>query len=117
VDFANKLLANDISSRHWGLAAAWLAATVVFGAMAFLEETTALQRRPAVTVSPVIGAVQDPLPVLMALWSGIEIWGSGSQKLAPLAGGLVLVTVGAVILGRSEAVARVSGDVGVRVEG
>lgn len=110
VDFVNKLLANDISSGHWGLAIIWLVATVGFGALAFLEETTSLQRRPAVTVAPVIGAVQDPLPVLMALWSGVEVWTSGSNHILPLAGGLALVTLGAALLGRSRAVARVSGE-------
>jgi len=110
VDFVNKLLANDLSAAHWALAAVWLAATLGFGALAFLEENTALQRRPAVTVSPVIGAVQDPLPVVMALWAGIETWSSGSQRIAPLVGGLAIVTAGAAILGRSKAVARASGD-------
>jgi drug/metabolite transporter (DMT)-like permease len=110
VDFVNKLLANDISKGDWVLALIWLAATIAVGALAFLEETTALQVRPAVTVSPVIGAVQDPLPVLMALWSGVEVWGSGSHRIAPLVAGLALVTVGAALLGRSKAVARVSGD-------
>jgi hypothetical protein len=110
VDFVNKLLANDVATGRWGLAAVWLAATIGFGALAFLEETTALQRRPAVMVAPVVGAVQDPLPVLMALAAGVEVWGSASHKILPLAFGLLLVTVGAVVLGRSEAVARVSGD-------
>lgn len=110
VDFVNKLLANDISSGHWGLALIWLAATIAVGALAFLQETTALQRRPAVTVAPVVGAVQDPLPVLMALWAGVEVWGSATHKILPLALGLVLVTIGGAILGRSKAVARVSGD-------
>lgn len=110
VDFVNKLLANDLSTGHFALAAVWLAATLAFGALAFLEETTALQRRPAVTVSPVVGAVQDPLPVVMALWAGVETWGASSQRVAPLVGGLAVVTVGAALLGRSRAVARVSGD-------
>ena len=110
VDFVNKLLANDISSGRWGLAVVWLAATIGFGALAFLEETTALQRQPAVTVAPVIRAVQDPLPVLMALAGGVEVWGSGAHSVLPLVGGLALVTVGAAVLGRSKAIARVSGD-------
>lgn len=110
VDFVNKLLANDLSTQHWGLAIVWLAATIAFGALAFLEETSALQRRPAVTVAPVVGAVQDPLPVLMALWAGVEVWGSASHKVVPLAMGLLLVTVGAALLGRSRAVARVASD-------
>lgn len=110
VDFVNKLLANDISKGDWVLALVWLVVTVAFGALAFLEETTALQVRPAVTVSPVIGAVQDPLPVLMALWSGVEVWGSATHRVAPLAVGLALVTAGAALLGRSRAVARASGE-------
>jgi hypothetical protein len=110
VDFVNKLLANDVASGHWGLAIVWLAATIAFGAVAFLEETTALQRRPAVTVAPVIGAVQDPLPVLIALAAGVEVWGSAAHSIYPLAGGLALVTIGAALLGRSQAVARVAGD-------
>ncbi len=108
IDFANKLLANDLSSSRWLLAAAWLAATLAFGTLAFLQETTSLQQRPAITVAPVIGAVQDPLPVLMALAAGVESWGNGSQRLVPLALGLAIVTAGAASLGRSQAVARVS---------
>jgi hypothetical protein len=109
VDFVNKLLANDISQGDWVLAVIWLVVTIAFGALAFLEETTALQVRPAVTVAPVIGAVQDPLPVVMALWAGVEVWGSASHRVAPLAVGLALVTAGGALLGRSRAVARVSG--------
>lgn len=108
IDFANKLLANDLSTSHWLLAIVWLGATLAFGTVAFLEETTSLQQRPAVTVAPVIGAVQEPLPVLMALAAGVESWGNGSHRLIPLAFGLAIVTVGAATLGRSQAVARVS---------
>jgi drug/metabolite transporter (DMT)-like permease len=117
VDFANKLLSNDLSTSRWGLAAVWLAATLALGGLAFLEETTALQRRPAVTVTPVVGAVQDPLPVLMALWSGVESWGTGAHRIAPLIGGLAIVTAGAAILGRSSAVARLAGDETVAAAG
>lgn len=110
VDFVNKLVANDISNRNWVLAAVWLAATLAFGALAFLQETSALQQRPSVTVAPVIGAVQDPLPVLLALWSGAEAWNTSVGNVTTLACGLALVTAGAVLLGRSRAVARVAGE-------
>lgn len=110
VDFTNKLLAAQISRAAWGWAALCLIAILAFGALAFLEETTALQRRPAVTVAPVMGAVHDPLPVLMALWSGIEVWGAATHRVAPLLGGLALIALGAWTLGRSTAVARVSGE-------
>lgn len=110
VDFTNKVLAYAISNQEWLPAAMWLAATIGFGALAFLEETTALQRRPAVTVAPVIGAVHGPLPIMMALWSGVEVWGTAPHRIGELVVGLVLVTAGAVTLGRSKAVARISGE-------
>jgi drug/metabolite transporter (DMT)-like permease len=113
VDFTNKLLADDIANGHWPLAVIWLAATVGFGALAFLEETSALQRRPAVTVAPVIGAVHDPLPVLMALWAGVEVWGSQPHHVIALIAGLAVIAAGAALLGRSRAVAGVSGEADV----
>lgn len=111
-DFVNKLLANDVSSATWGLAAIWLIAALLAGAAAFLQENTALQRRPAVTVAPVIAAVKEPLPVLMALWAGVEAWGSAPQQIAGLLGGLALVAIGATMLGRSQAVARIAAGSG-----
>lgn len=109
VDFANKLLANALSAGHIAVGIAWLAAILGFGALAFLEETSALQRRPAVTVAPVIGAIHDPLPVLMAIWSGLTVWGTATHRIGPLIVGLALIATGAATLGRSKAVARVSG--------
>jgi len=109
VDFANKLLANAFSGGHVGFGLLWLVATLAFGALAFLEETTALQRRPAITVAPVIGAIHDPLPVLMALWSGVAVWGAAPHRIGPLVAGLVIIAAGAAILGRSKAVASISG--------
>lgn len=109
VDFANKLLANALSGGHIAVGIAWLAATLAFGALAFLEETSALQRRPAVTVAPVIGAIHDPLPILMAIWSGLTVWGTAPHRIGPLIVGLALIASGAAILGRSKAVAKISG--------
>jgi hypothetical protein len=62
-----------------------------------------------VTVTPLIGAVQQPLPVLMALTAGIEVWNSSALATGALVGGLALVASGAVVLGRSQAVARAAG--------
>ena len=110
-DFVNKLLANATSSGDWALATLWVVAAVLFGGVAFLEENSALQRAPAVTVAPVIGALKEPLPVLMALWAGVEAWGGSGQRIGVLVGGLALVAAGAVRLGRSKTVALVaSGD-------
>jgi drug/metabolite transporter (DMT)-like permease len=116
VDFVNKLLAGALSGGHLGFAALWLVAILGLGALAFLEETTALQRRPAVTVAPVIGAIHDPLPVLMALWSGVAVWGPAAHRVAPLIGGLAVIAAGAAILGRSKAVAKISGSAELATE-
>jgi drug/metabolite transporter (DMT)-like permease len=107
-DFASKLLANELSSAQW-LGALWAVGVIGLGALAFLEENTALQHRPAITVAPVIGAIKVPLPVLMALWTGVETWGGHPLHIAILLFGLALVAMGAARLGGSETVARASG--------
>lgn len=112
VDFADKLLSNDISTDRWGLAGTWLLAILAVGSLAFLEENTAIARRPVVTVGPVISAIQEPLPVVMALVGGVETWRSSGWTIAALAGGLILVAAGASVLGRSRPVARVAGAAG-----
>ncbi len=117
VDFANKLLSNELSSQRWGLAVLFVAGVLGFGAVAFLQENSALQSRPVVTVAPVIGAIQDPLPVLMALGAGVEAWSATLGTVALLLGGLALATAGAVALGRSQAVTRISGGAESRAAG
>jgi drug/metabolite transporter (DMT)-like permease len=107
-DFALKLLANEVSSQRWITGALWAVGVIAFGAIAFLEENTSLGQRPAVTVAPVIGAIKVPLPVLMALWTGVETWGPNAVQVGFLLVGLALVAGGAARLGRSETVARVS---------
>jgi drug/metabolite transporter (DMT)-like permease len=107
-DFVSKLLSNAGSSGAWWLVGVWVAVLLGVGGAAFLQETTALQHRPAVTVAPVIGAVKVPLPVLMALWAGMESWHGDDLRIALLLAGLALSAVGAATLGRSEAVSRVS---------
>jgi hypothetical protein len=105
IDFANKLLANALSAQSWLAATLWLLATLVFGALAFLEENSAMQQRAAITVAPVIGAIKEPVPVLMALWAGIESWGSNPARIIGLLIGLALVAGGASKLSRTQAVA------------
>jgi hypothetical protein len=110
VDFADKLLSNSLSAGRWPTAALWMIGILGLGGLAFLQENSALQRRPAVSVGPVIGAIQEPLPVLMALWTGAESWSSDPTTIAALLAGLALVAAGATVLGRSRAVAGVTGS-------
>jgi hypothetical protein len=108
VDFADKLVSNAFAAGHTASGILWLLAVGGFGALAFLMENTALQRRSAVQVAPVIGAIQEPLPVLMALAAGLEVWSGGAIRLAGLAAGLLLAGLGATVLARSSAAARVT---------
>lgn len=105
VDFADKLLSNEISVSHWLPALIWLLAVIAFGALAFLQENSALQYRSPVVVAPVIGALEEPLPVLMAVVGGVELWTGGLGRVFALAVGLALVGGGAVVLARSPDVA------------
>lgn len=108
VDFADKLVSNAFAAGQTALGVVWLLAVGGFGAIAFLMENTALQRRSAIQVAPVVGAIQEPLPVLMALAAGVEVWSGGAIRLAGLAAGLLLAGVGATVLARSSAAARVA---------
>jgi hypothetical protein len=108
VDFADKLLSNEISVGRWSGALIWLLAVVGFGVLAFLQENSALQYRSPVVVAPVIGALQEPLPVLMAVAGGVELWTGGFGRVFALAIGLLLVGVGAVMLARSPDVAELA---------
>ena len=76
-DFASKLAANR-SRTAPGQSASLDSRGRGDRRAAILEENTALQRSPAVTVAPVIGAMKPPLPVLMALWAGVESCPTGA---------------------------------------
>jgi hypothetical protein len=108
-DFVAKLLSNAVASGKWGLMGVWIGAIIAVGTLAFLEENTALQHRLAIAVAPVIVALKVPVPVLMALWSGVEPWRGDLLHEAVLPLGLVLAAAGAFTLGHSRAVVQISG--------
>ena len=89
------------------MAVGWLAASVVLGVLALVDESFALQRRAATKVAPIVAAMKVPVPVLLALAIGGEGWGPGGG-LAIVAG-IAVVSAGAVVLARSAAVAAASG--------
>jgi drug/metabolite transporter (DMT)-like permease len=116
VDFADKLLSNAISAGETIGAVIWVAAIIGMGLVAFTSEQTALQRRPASTVGPLIGALEEPLPVLLALIGGVEVWHGGAGHAAALAAGLALVGAGAIVLARSPAVTHVTEEAHAVIE-
>jgi drug/metabolite transporter (DMT)-like permease len=102
--FCAKIVADAIDRHAWG---AVLGVLVVAGVSAFagtLTEQTALQRRPATQVAPIIFAVELLLPVALAVLVVGEDWERSS--VLGIAAALVLVVGGALTLGRAPTVAR-----------
>jgi 4-amino-4-deoxy-L-arabinose transferase-like glycosyltransferase len=109
-DLVDKIVSNDLSSHHLAVAGLWLVGVVVIAGLAFTSEQTALQTRPASEVGPLVGALQEPLPVICALWAGLEVWQGGVGRALVLAAGLALVGVGATVIAHSPVIATVVTD-------
>jgi len=98
-----KLVADRIGD-DWLEALGWIAVTAVVGGLGFLGQLTALQRRSATQVGPVIYVVPVIVPVLLAPFVTGEDWGS-----TPLGGGalvafLLLVCGGTALVSASSTV-------------
>jgi drug/metabolite transporter (DMT)-like permease len=103
--FCAKIVADAISRQAWGIL---LMGLVVAGLAAFvgtLTEQTALQRRPATQVAPIIFAIELLVPVLLAVLVVGEDWEHTS--IVGIVAALALVIGGAFTLGRAPTVARI----------
>jgi drug/metabolite transporter (DMT)-like permease len=102
--FCAKIVADAIDRQ------AWLAVVLMVGLAALsafagtLTEQTALQRRPATQVAPIIFAVELLVPVALAVLVVGEDW-EGSSVVGILAA-LALVVGGATTLGRTPTIGR-----------
>jgi drug/metabolite transporter (DMT)-like permease len=101
---SSKLLADYLSASMWPAALAWAAATGAVAFFGLLSEMSALQRRPATRVVPVVFVAQITVPVVLAPLLTGENWASTPLGGGALVGFLVLVAAGAGALGRSPAV-------------
>lgn len=94
---ASKLLTDELSEGALLIAVAWLATAILSEALALLSEMSALQKRPATHVAPVMFAFQVLVPVVLAPLIFMEKWST-----TPLDGGalvfFMLVALGGVIL-------------------
>jgi drug/metabolite transporter (DMT)-like permease len=104
---ASKLLTDELAAGTLVLAALWLATAAASESLALLSEMSAVQRRPATHVAPMMFAVQVLVPVLLAPLIFGEPWAG-----TPLGGGALLAFValtlaGTVLLASSKAVAAV----------
>ncbi len=89
---ASKLLTDELAAGTLLVAVGWLATALASEGLALLSEMSALQRRPATHVAPVMFAVQVLVPVILAPLIFGEKWST-----TPL-GGVALVAFMAVAL-------------------
>lgn len=104
---ASKLLTDELSEGALLIAVAWLATAILSEALALLSEMSALQKRPATHVAPVMFAFQVLVPVILAPLIFMEKW-SGT----PLDGGalvffMLVALAGVILLSGSKAVGAV----------
>lgn len=104
---ASKLLTDELAAGAVLVALAWALTAIVSEGLALLGEMTALQRRPATHVAPVMFAVQVLVPVLLAPLIFGESWGTTPLDGAVLAAAMLLAVGGTVLLAGSRAVAAV----------
>jgi drug/metabolite transporter (DMT)-like permease len=104
---ASKLLTDELAVGSVAVAAAWLATAAASEGLALLSEMSALQRRPATHVAPVMFAVQVLVPVLLAPLIFGESWGSTPLGGVALVAFMAVAVAGTVLLAGSSSVGAV----------
>lgn len=104
---ASKLLTDELAAGALLVAIAWLATAAASEGLALLSEMSALQRRPATHVAPVMFAVQVLVPVLLAPLIFGESWATTPLDGVALVGFMATAVGGAVLLAGSRVVGAV----------
>ena len=104
---ASKLLTDQLAAGALVVAAIWLATAAASEGIALLSEMSALQRRPATNVAPIMFAVQVLVPVGLAPLIFDESWSGTPLGGAALVAFIAVTLVGTVLLAGSKAVAAV----------
>jgi drug/metabolite transporter (DMT)-like permease len=104
---ASKLLTDELSAGSLLVAAIWLATAAASEGIALLSEMSALGRRPATRVAPVMFAVQVVVPVILAPLIFGESWSDTPGGGAGLLVAIALILTGVIALAGSPAVGAV----------
>src|SRR3954447_3377426 len=105
--FCLKLIADALDSGAWGALVLVLAVAGAGALAGTLSEQTALQRRQATQVAPIIFVVEMLVPVGLAVTVVGESW---SGSIAPILIALVFVVAGVIGLSRTPQVAGLIGS-------
>ena len=104
---ASKLLTDELAAGSLLVAVVWLASAGASEGLALLSEMSALQRRAATHVAPVMFAVQVLVPVALAPLIFGESWSSTPLGGAVLMASMAVAVGGTVLLAGSSAVGAV----------
>jgi hypothetical protein len=104
---ASKFLTDQLSAGSLLVAAVWLATAAASEGLALLSEMSALGRRPATRVAPVMFAVQVTVPVILAPLIFEESWSDTPGGGTAIVASVLLVLAGVVALAGSQAVGAV----------
>lgn len=104
---ASKLLTDELAAGAIVVAAVWLGTAAASEGLALLSEMSALQRRAATHVAPVMFAVQILVPVLLAPLIFGESWANTPLGGVALVAFMGLAVAGTVLLAGSKAVGAV----------
>jgi len=104
---ATKLLTDELAAGAVLVGVAWLATAAASEGLALLSEMSALQRRPATRVAPVMFAVQVLVPVVLAPLIFDEAWRDTPLEGAVLAVSIAVAVAGIVLLAGSRPVGAV----------
>jgi drug/metabolite transporter (DMT)-like permease len=110
---ATKFFSDDVATAAWLGLLFWGIAMAVAAAGGTLSEMSALQRRAATQVAPIVLALTTLVPVALAPVLANETWSGSAWLRAALAGSILLIVAGAVVLASAPALdavlARASG--------
>jgi drug/metabolite transporter (DMT)-like permease len=104
---ASKLLTDELAAGALLVALAWLATAVASEGLALLSEMSALQRRPATHVAPVMFVVQVLVPVILAPLIFEERWSTTPLDGAALVAFMAVAVAGTALLAGSQVVGAV----------
>jgi drug/metabolite transporter (DMT)-like permease len=106
---ATKLLSDDASAHHWLNAALWGVGAIVASLIGLTAEMSALQKRAAILVAPVVFVAQTLVPVMLAPLILHESFLDTPLSGVPLLLCLVVLLAGAATIARSPALLALSG--------
>jgi drug/metabolite transporter (DMT)-like permease len=104
---ASKLLTDELAAGTLLVAVVWLATALASEGLALLSEMSALQRRPATHVAPVMFAVQVLVPVILAPLIFEEKWSTTPLGGVALVGFMAVALAGTTLLAGSRVVGAV----------